>query len=280
MDKHKGDAVNEYGRLKEVLMCPPERMKIKQPLNNTQEQYKKENIDKNKAVKQHQNLQNVLKENGVRVHLLTPEEGLPEQVFTRDLGFASDQGLIIGQMNMSLREPETAYVKQWFDHNQWEYQEMTSGALEGGDVLIDGDLLFAGNSSRTTKTAIEELTALFPDKKVISMPLERKYLHLDCVFNIISPGTALLFPPALPVKTVREIGMHYRTITINEWEQFQLAANVLSIGSNTIISMPQNNSVNERMRAWGFHVIEVELSEIIKSGGAFRCVTFPLVKSK
>ncbi|MFD2705114.1 dimethylarginine dimethylaminohydrolase family protein [Salibacterium lacus] len=273
---HNGFAENEYGRLSEVLMCSPEQMKIVEVINDTQKRYRMKNIDQEKAAAQHQELRTVLKNHGVHVHLLPPEESMPEQVFTRDLGFTSTKGILIGNMKEKVREPETARVKQWLDANDWSYEEMETGALEGGDIIIDDFLLFAGESSRTTPEALEELKSWFPEKKLIRIPLKKQYLHLDCVFNILSPGTAVIYEPALTEEALRNIRMHYRTISIGEKEQFRLAVNVLGIGSHTVIALPENKRVNHQLIEWGFHVIEVDLSEIIKSGGAFRCVTFPL----
>ncbi|SFL53046.1 dimethylarginine dimethylaminohydrolase family protein [Salibacterium qingdaonense] len=271
-----GFAENEYGRLTEVLMCSPEQMKIVEVINDTQKRYKMKNINQEKAAAQHQELRTVLENHGVRVHLLHPKENMPEQVFTRDLGFTSSKGILIGNMKEKIREPETASVKQWLDANSWSYKEMEKGAMEGGDIIVDDPLLFAGESSRTTPDALDELESWFPEKKLVRIPLKKHYLHLDCVFNILSPGTAVIYEPALTDEALRHIRMHYRTISIGKDEQFHLAANVLGIGAHTVIALPKNKRVNDHLKQWGFHVIEVDLSEIIKSGGAFRCVTFPL----
>ncbi|MGY4689477.1 dimethylarginine dimethylaminohydrolase family protein [Salibacterium sp. K-3] len=276
MRTRDGYAENEYGRLEEVLMCRPEKMRIVKPINDTQKRYHNENIDQQKAEAQHRELREVLQNHNIHVHLLPPEEEMPEQVFTRDLGFTSDKGIFIGKMNEDVREPETTSVKKWMDENGWRYQEIKAGALEGGDIIMDGSLLFAAESGRTTISAVEELKTLFPDKKIVHLPLEEQHLHLDCVFNIISPGTAIIYEPAFSKRALREIKMHYRTIVAGEEEQFQLAVNVLGIGSNKVIALPENKRLNQVLKNWGFRIIEVDFSEIIKSGGAFRCVTFPL----
>ncbi|WP_185819786.1 dimethylarginine dimethylaminohydrolase family protein [Salibacterium salarium] len=279
-NRKQGYALNEYATLKEVLMCLPEKMKIKQPLNEAQKKYKKENINQDIALRQHEELRKTLEAHDVKVKLLPVADNktLPEQVFTRDLGFASDNGIFLGRMNEKIRNPETDIAKNWLEAENWNYEELRNGSLECGDVLIDGDVVYVGKSNRTTETAIKELKKLFFDKKIVVLPIGKKYLHLDCVFNIIAPRTAILHPDAFAKEDVRRISMHYRTIVINADEQFHLGTNVLSIGNDTIISLPGNNRINNEMKEWGFNVIEVEFSEIIKSGGAFRCVTFPLLK--
>ena len=68
----------------------------------------------------------------------------------------------------------------------------------------------------------------------------------------------------------------YEVIEVSEEEQFTLGTNVLSIGYNKIISLPVNKKVNEELRKRGFEIIEVDITEIIKSGGSFRCCTLPI----
>ena len=65
-------------------------------------------------------------------------------------------------------------------------------------------------------------------------------------------------------------------IEVTDEEAFTLGTNVLSIGDKKIISLPVNKKVNEELEKRGFEVIEVDLTEIIKSGGSFRCCTLPI----
>ncbi|WP_407407226.1 dimethylarginine dimethylaminohydrolase family protein, partial [Peribacillus sp.] len=107
-----------------------------------------------------------------------------------------------------------------------------------------------------------------------------KYLHLDCIFNILSPTEALVFPDALTKKELDFLGSRYNLIEVNGDEQFTLGTNVLSIGNKKLFSLPCNKKVNKQLRERGYEVIEVDISEIIKSGGSFRCCTMPLLRSK
>jgi len=59
-------------------------------------------------------------------------------------------------------------------------------------------------------------------------------------------------------------------------EQFTMGTNVLSIGHNRVFSLPINQGVNDQLRQHGYKVLEVDFSEIIKSGGSFRCCSMPI----
>ncbi|ETP70160.1 dimethylarginine dimethylaminohydrolase family protein [Planococcus glaciei] len=269
---------SEYDTLQSVLVCPPHYMEIKEVINDVQKRYQKENIDTEKATQQHKQFVKALQENGVAVELLQPSEQFPEQVFTRDIGFTVDDTVFIGEMASSIRQGEEAELEKWLKSQQIRFESLGCNRVEGGDVIIDHDTLYVGISSRTSKTAIQELQEKLPRFNVVPISFDEKYLHLDCVFNILSPTEALIFPEALDAETIKMLAKRYTLLKVNAEEQFALGTNVLSIGNRRVFSQPQNKKVNHLLKKHNFNVIEVDFSEIIKSGGAFRCCTMPLVR--
>lgn len=269
---------SEYDPLRRVLLCPPRYMEIKDVINDVQKRYKDENIDVKKALHQHNEFVQALIDQGIQTDLIEPSENYPEQVFTRDIGFTIGDTVFISEMASDIRQGEEQELQKWMEAHEVNFKDMTGHRIEGGDVIIDRDTVFVGVSSRTSKKAIRDLQLQLPDFEVIPVSFNEKYLHLDCVFNILSPTEALIFPEALDMETVQMLAERYTLIRVNEKEQFALGTNVLSIGDRKVFSQPQNRQVNKQLTARGFHVIEVDYSEIIKSGGAFRCCTMPLIR--
>ncbi|WP_394120974.1 dimethylarginine dimethylaminohydrolase family protein [Planococcus donghaensis] len=269
---------SEYDPLRRVLLCPPRYMEIKDVINDVQKRYKDENIDVDKALHQHNEFVQALIEQGVQTDLIEPSEKYPEQVFTRDIGFTIGDTVFISEMASEIRQGEEQELQKWMEAHDVNVKELAGHRIEGGDVIIDRDTVFVGVSSRTSKKAIRDLQLELPDFEVIPVSFNEKYLHLDCVFNILSPTEALIFPEALDMETVKMLAERYTLIRVNEKEQFALGTNVLSIGDRKVFSQPQNRQVNKQLTSRGFHVIEVDYSEIIKSGGAFRCCTMPLIR--
>ena len=269
---------SEYDPLRRVLLCPPRYMEIKDVINDVQKRYKDENIDVDKALHQHNEFIQALIEQGVQTDLIEPSQNYPEQVFTRDIGFTIGDTVFISEMASEIRQGEEQELQKWMEAHDVNVKELAGHRIEGGDVIIDRDTVFVGVSSRTSKKAIRDLQLELPDFEVIPVSFNEKYLHLDCVFNILSPTEALIFPDALDMETVKMLAERYTLIRVNEKEQFALGTNVLSIGGRKVFSQPQNRQVNKQLTSRGFHVIEVDYSEIIKSGGAFRCCTMPLIR--
>ncbi len=270
---------SEYDPLRRVLLCPPRFMEIKDVINDVQKRYKDENIDVDKALEQHNEFIQALMEHGVQPDLIEPSENYPEQVFTRDIGFTIGDTVFISEMASEIRQGEEQELQNWMELHAVQFKRLAGHRIEGGDVIIDRDTVFVGVSSRTSKQAIQDLQLELPDFELVPISFDEKYLHLDCVFNILSPTEALIFPEALDAATIRLLAERYTLIRVNEKEQFALGTNVLSIGDRKVFSQPQNVQVNQQLTARGFHVIEVDYSEIIKSGGAFRCCTMPFIRS-
>lgn len=269
---------SEYETLQQVIVCEPKFMKIEEIINDIQKKYADQNIDVRKAMNQHQTFTEELSNNGIEVIRLNSQSEFPEQVFARDIGFTIGQKVFISGMASEIRQGEEDLLRDWLRENDLPYQKITLGSIEGGDVIVDGNRLFVGVSGRTNLEAIEMLEQQLPDWTIIRVPFDEKYLHLDCVFNILSSTHALVFPKALSAETYEQLSSFFTLIEVEEEEQFTMGTNVLSIGQNRIFSLPVNNKVNAKMREAGFHIIEVDLSEIIKSGGSFRCCTMPLTR--
>ncbi|RNF38697.1 dimethylarginine dimethylaminohydrolase family protein [Planococcus salinus] len=271
---------SEYDTLHCVLLCPPTFMEIKDVINAVQKRYKDENIDSQKAFRQHEEFVRALSEQGVETEVLEPSKQFPEQVFTRDIGFTVGRTVFVGEMASDVRQGEEAVLQNWLNERQLDFDQLTDHHIEGGDVLLDRNTVFVGVSSRTSGDAVEKLKKKLPEFQVVPVSFDEKYLHLDCVFNILSPTEALIFRDALSEETIQMLEERYTLIDVNPKEQFQLGTNVLSIGGRRVFTQPQNKEVNRQLKAHGFQLIEVDFSEIIKSGGAFRCCTLPLIRAE
>ncbi|WP_172370374.1 dimethylarginine dimethylaminohydrolase family protein [Sporosarcina jiandibaonis] len=267
---------SEYDTLQRVIVCEPKYMEIQEVINEVQAHYKNENINKNIAKKQHEAFLDKLEEHDVEVIRLPASEQFPEQVFTRDIGFTLGDDIFIAEMGRDIREGEEKTLERWLQSTNTLYNKLRTNKIEGGDVIIDRHTVFVGISSRTSMDAVHELSKKLPEHEVIPIRFNESYLHLDCVFNILSPRVALIFPKALDDETVQMLASRYTLIEVSEEEQFTLGTNVLSIGDKKVFSLPQNTDVNRKMRDFGFNVIEVDFSEIIKSGGSFRCCSMPV----
>ncbi len=269
----------EYVRLKQVIVSSPRYMRIEKVINETQKRYKKQNINIDLALKQHQYFVEVMKNHGVKVIEITPDPALNEQVFTRDIGFAIGEHVFIAKMASHIRIEETGHLKAFLAEEELPYHEVLIDSIEGGDVLIDDKKIWIGVSDRTTEAAIQGLRTQLPQYQIESVTLKEDILHLDCTFNIVAPDLALVYKDGMVKDDYNKLKANYQLIHVSAEEQFTLGTNVLSIGDKKVISLPENTQVNQALVGRGYEVIEVPFDEIIKSGGSYRCCTLPIVRS-
>ena len=277
-ENRKTFCVNEYDPLKRVILCQPQYMTIRSMINETQEHFKNEGIHIERALEQHREFVKTLQSYEIEVILLPYHKKYPEQVFTRDIGFTLGQTVFVAKMANEIRIGEENQLKEWLAEEEISFFNLAEDLIEGGDVIIDRDTIFIGVSDRTNERAIHHLQSLLTQFKILAIPINTKYLHLDCVFNVVSPEVALIYPPALTKEDIEIFTSRYDCIEVSEEEQFTLGTNVLNIGNRRILSLPVNNEVNKQLRNRGFEVVEVDITEIIKSGGSFRCCTLPLLR--
>ena len=269
---------SEYETLQKVVLCEPQYMEIKEVINDVQKEYINDNIDRSLAISQHQIFEQTLRNADVEVIKLRPSKDHPEQVFTRDIGFTLGNRIFVSEMANPIRQGEEKVLTNWMNEHDISYKKLSTHPIEGGDVIVDGNRVFIGISHRTSMNAVTALQRELPDFEIIPIPFNPKYLHLDCVFNILSSKDALIYPDALDPKTVDRLSSMYHLIEVNESEQFSMGTNVLSIGHNRVLSLPINHDVNHQLRQHGYQVLEVDFSEIIKSGGSFRCCSMPILR--
>ncbi|MFD2680240.1 dimethylarginine dimethylaminohydrolase family protein [Bacillus seohaeanensis] len=269
---------NEYGVLKKVIVVSPRYMDTDRSSNEMQKKSRNKNIHIETAMKQHKDFVSVLEANGVEVIYLESKESLYEQVFTRDIGFCLGNNLFVATMGRTIRKQEENVIMKWLKEHQYPFDKIETSSIEGGDVIIDGQTIWIGVSDRTSEAAIQQLSNKLKGYYVHSLPLANNILHLDCAFNVLSNDTAIVYSKALTKEDLQVLQKHYKLIEITDEEQLNLATNVLSIGNKKIVSLAQNDRINNVLRGNGFEVIEVEFSEIIKSNGSFRCCSMPLLR--
>lgn len=169
--QHKTVCRTEYGTLQKVILCKPEHMTIKDVINETQKHFEDDNIHVKTANDQHSRLVEALRSHNVEVVLLPVRDGLPEQVFTRDIGFVIGEKAFLSSMTEPIRQGEEAVIKDFFHSQGISYTRMLDTSIEGGDVIIDDDIVYVGISQRTDISAIGQLEEALPEYTIVPVKL-------------------------------------------------------------------------------------------------------------
>lgn len=263
-----------------ILMCAPDFFDVTYSINPWMKP-EEANVMQQKAKEQWGELKRVFEELGADVELVKPQPGLPDMVYV-DVGIAWDKFFIPSNFKCKERQGERPYVVEHFKNAGFEIKDLSDEyTLEGhGDTLWDGDRLYCGHGFRSQKEAHAELANIFSDigAKVDIVPVEltdERLYHLDTTFCPLEDGSALIYRKGVTEGSLKELEEKLELVDVPEEEALNFACNAVVLKKNIIIPKGAPKTC-QKLRARGFTVHEVEMTEFIKGGGACKCLSMPL----
>jgi len=216
------------------------------------------------------------------VRLVEPQPGSPDMVFTANAGLLRGNEVAISSFFHPERQGEEPHFRQWFRDNGYKILEIARETpFEGeGDALFseDGSRLWAGFGPRTTELSHQALREAW-DIEVVGLELiDPRFYHLDTCFAPLSNGFVMYFPAAFSADALREIEAFYpaeKRVVVDEADALRFACNAVNVGE-TIILNRIGAELSQRLKAIGFQVVQVELSEFLRAGGAAKCLVMKL----
>ena len=233
------------------------------------------------------------------VDILRPSniKGL-NQIFARDISFVIDDKIIIPNI-LKKRQKELEAISTILSNIPQENKIVVpkNVNIEGGDVILSGEYIFVGFSqindfnkytvSRTNEKGLNFLRDIFTNKNVVGFELNKSdvnprnnALHLDCCFQPIGRGTAILYPGGFKnIKDVEFIKSYFHKdniIEIDREEMYNMNSNIFSISDDVLVSEKSFIRLNTELRRRGFTVEEVNFFQTGKMEGLLRCSTMPL----
>jgi len=262
------------------LMCSPELYDVHYVINPWMEG----NVSRTsraQAATQWEHLRSALAQ-AARVMLVEPQPGWPDMVFTANAGLVRTGVVAISRFTHPERQGEESHFRKWFDDLGFSVCEMPSATpFEGeGDALFeaDGSRLWAGHGVRTRQSSHRHLRDLW-GVEVISLRLvDPRFYHLDTCFCPLRNGYLMYFPAAFDAEANAEIEQHYpkeRRIPVREPDALRFACNAINVGRLVLLN-EISSELNNRLEARGFQVVQVQLTEFLKAGGAAKCLALRL----
>lgn len=221
------------------------------------------------------------------------------QIFSRDIGFVIDNFFFKSNI-LPKRANEFNGITSILSKFSHQFVSMPENChIEGGDVLYHMNNIFIGFydkydyknlfTARTNKSAVEFLIDFFPEKKVKAFHLnksltdpKKNILHLDCCLQIVGKNKAIIHPDAFTFKKDYKWLVDFfgskNIFEINAKEMYDMTSNVLSINDHTVVSQPKFNRLNRWLRSHNIFVEEIDLTEVSKQEGLFRCTSLPLLR--
>lgn len=256
-----------------------------------------------KLVFQSNNLEKVLKENGVTVHRLDPDMLSKEELdYMQNLekGFnflyPRDPVLVIGNnvietsLKIPMRAREKFIVRKIFkpflesDKNiQYVATPSVSPSfkneeiyIEGGDVLLNGKEIYVGFSGNATSVeGINWLQRYLGQSYKVHQINIKNFQHLDCVMSLIRPGLGIIVKEAFTGELPDSL-KKWDFIEVPVEDANNLAANIFILEKNKVIIDERYTYLENELKKRGVTVIKVPFDALSQMGGGFRCSHHPI----
>jgi dimethylargininase len=222
-------------------------------------------IDFAQAQQQHRDYQSALSSLGCEVVVVPAPPGLADSVFIEDTALVLDDIAVMLRPGVASRQPEVAGVAEVLQQYKPLKAIEPPGTIDGGDLLRVGNRIFAGLSTRSNQSGIQQLRDIVSDFGMTVETVETtKCLHLKSAVSEVAPGTLLINTDWISSLAFKDFEM----IPVDKEETH--AANALRIGKNLIYpsSFPRTMDVLVNR---GIDVVPVDLTELQKAEGAVTC---------
>jgi len=222
-------------------------------------------IDLDLAYTQHRQYEATLRELGCEVISLSAEAELPDSVFVEDVALVFEEVAIITRPGADSRKPEAESIA----HALKPYRRLcmieAPGTLDGGDVLCVGKTVYIGLSSRSNRSAVEQMQKfLAPYGYTVQGVEVTGCLHLKSAVTQVSEDTLLINPAWVN----RSIFGAMKFIVVDESEPS--AANAIWI-DDTVLYPSSFPKTQRRLAKAGLRLRIVDATEVAKAEGAVTC---------
>lgn len=214
--------------------------------------------------------------------LVEPEPGSPDMVFTANAGLEYNGTVALSSFFHPERQGEEPHFRRWFADHGYNLLDLPREIpFEGeGDALFSSDMsrLWIGEGPRTTARSHDLLADAWNIEVVPLTLVDPRFYHLDTCFAPLSDGSAMYFPEAFDAASLRRIESFYppeQRILVGESDADCFACNAVNIGRTVVLNKISRSLAHDLQRR-GFDVIEVELTEFLKAGGAAKCLVMTL----
>jgi dimethylargininase len=199
---------------------------------------------------------------------VAPAPDCPDSVFVEDSVVMYGATAVITNPGAPERRPETAGTAEALRALGYRVVMMTTGALDGGDVLRVGERVYVGRGGRTDAAGVAELRAILAPlgALVTAVPLT-KALHLKSAVTALPDGTVIGYSPVVDDPSFFP---HFRAMPEEG------GAHVVDLGEGRLLMADSAPRSAELVADLGYTPVVVAISEFEKLEGCVTCLSVRL----
>jgi dimethylargininase len=263
---------NEGDRLTRVVVCSPRREYWSVTDCRAHNIYEPANAQV--AMEQHRRLKRTLAASGAEVVDIPELAGHPNSVFTRDSSLCTPRGYVRLRLGLETRRGEGTWMSRHLESLGVPLAGAIEepGTVEGGDVILAGPVAFVGQSARTNREGVQQLSRLLVEMgyEIRLAQIMPPRLHIGGTMSVVGPRRVLccadLFTPGFfdGFEIIEVPGASF------------VSGNVICLGPDEIIVERQNLTAITALEEAGVTVHVLNLSEFVKGAGGPSCLVLPV----
>jgi len=220
------------------------------------------------AQTQHRQYVHELERAGYEVTTLTADDDYPDCVFVEDTAVIVGDMAVITRPGAESRRGETGPVLDELGRHFETTQLEAPGTLDGGDVMLMGEMLYVGRSQRTNDEGIAQLTAVAHDigLEVVIVPVA-EVLHLKSGVLPVTADTVVVTPGTVDESLFSGLRVLYEA----DGERHRFSA--LRLGDDEVLVTANAPRTAAGVADLGVTTTPIDVSEIQAADGGLTCLS-------
>jgi dimethylargininase len=225
-------------------------------------------IDLALARAQHQGYARLLEELGLTVQVVPADEAHPDCVFIEDVAVILGNVAVATRPGAESRRGEVRPVAEALARHFDVAEISAPGTLDGGDVMVLGETVYVGRSSRTNDDGIGQLRAVAHHQGYRVVTVEMGHvLHLKSAVLPVDGQTVVVTPGTVDESSLGGLRILYE----HEDERHRFSA--LPLGEGRVLVTANAPSTAEVVAGLGKEIIPVDVSQIQAADGGLTCMS-------
>ena len=224
--------------------------------------------DYQKALAQHTDYIEALKECGLQVTVLPPDDNFPDSTFVEDAALMTPHCAILTNPGAPTRTLETRsmlpVIREFYE--KVEIIE-PPGTVEGGDIMMVGNHYYIGLSERTNQAGAEQLIAILEGYGMQGSVVElTEVLHLKTGLGYLENNNLLACGEFLSKPEFQQ----YNLLQVDPKDAY--SANSVWVNGTALVptGFPKTSAL---IASAGYNIREVDVSEFQKLDGGLSCLS-------
>ena len=224
--------------------------------------------DHSLAVEQHQQYVESLRECGLNVTVLPPDEEYPDSTFVEDTALLTPKCAIVANPGAPSRKGEVNQIKSILEGHYSVIEEIEEpGTMEPGDIMMVGNHFYIGLSKRTNRLGADQTTEILNKFGYTSSIISLKnILHLKTGVAYLENNVILASGELLKADEFR----NFSIIEVSDDESY--AANCIWVNEKVLVPQGFPNT-RDKIVEKGYSIIELNVSEFRKLDGGLSCLS-------